>query len=619
MAVQSMNFFEQHAGKLFLALVCIIAAVLCWIYAFGDSVTVDVQGQSATPAKIEQDLKARSGRLAEGIKEGAPPVGDVIDTKPGLADFDPGRPSQSVQTLLARGDLGAPLPPTIAVAEGKVYTPTIIDLSKAAPLLGAPRGPAPGSGPLTDQGRNLNANGKDVVWVAVSARVPYDSIRAFRDNLVAQEARFLADQVPSVLLVRLQRMEVDPNGNPVSAPVNVAAFGNNLLFPLPAYPGDADQAKLTEWSQTLKERLARIGEPGFQGWIRRPKFYFDLPKPLADERRIKQEWEETIARLIREHPEANSGNGPELNPNNPPPPTPDGNKPPDANRPPDIMDGGGAPAQGPQPNPVPGAVPVPGPGVPVVIPKPGDPPPPADPSKDNHIWIHAFDETARPGRAYVYRIQVVLLNPLLNIQMAKGDQDHQVEIPMPWSAWSAPVWIERDVYIFLSRSTSLSNPVQMTVYKYEQGQLNRESFGNVSPGEPVGDKRLSPIFDPKTGEVARKAEIDYATGLIPVEVRKLDGGSVGREDYQVLFLDPQGRLVRRLLSADERDPKVAQLDARYEAQKQPPREEAPAAVEPAPGPGVVPPQPGPGEMPPGPGPEQPTQPKGPDWINNPTP
>ena len=175
------------------------------------------------------------------------------------------------------------------------------------------------------------------------------------------------------------------------------------------------------------------------------------------------------------------------------------------------------------------------------------PPPPAfvrgsigiSPDADGNIVIWAHDDSADPGRIYVYRMRVVLKNPFYQTNVVKPELAKILEIPVDpeegWSQPSKPITIAPAMRLELAGSILQRDRemVRFQVWKWQNGQLNKapQPF-TVGPGDMIGGP------DKTTG-------VDFTTGWMVVDVR-----GFGTDNLRVTLVDEHGNTEVRRIKAD---------------------------------------------------------------------
>ncbi|HNS19215.1 MAG TPA: hypothetical protein PKH24_01890 [Sedimentisphaerales bacterium] len=106
--------------------------------------------------------------------------------------------------------------------------------------------------------------------------------------------------------------------------------------------------------------------------------------------------------------------------------------------------------------------------------------------KPTLIWV--FDDTARPGKTYQYRVRVGVFNPVAGTgQLVERDKDKNNQAIL-WSRYSqiaGPISIPRMVYLFAKSVQDKTKTATVEVARYTMGYWRTEDF-QVKPGEAIG-------------------------------------------------------------------------------------------------------------------------------------
>ncbi len=132
-----------------------------------------------------------------------------------------------------------------------------------------------------------------------------------------------------------------------------------------------------------------------------------------------------------------------------------------------------------------------------------------DPLLDaDRVRLLAHDVDIEPGKTYVYRMRIVVNNPLFGHgQQLHEDQGQLASNPMinsDWSDWSDPVSVLQNEYFFVttaSEGDQIGGPrAGVEVYQYWYGYW-RKGVTSIEPGDFIAvdlrlpDANLLPIFD----------------------------------------------------------------------------------------------------------------------------
>jgi hypothetical protein len=113
--------------------------------------------------------------------------------------------------------------------------------------------------------------------------------------------------------------------------------------------------------------------------------------------------------------------------------------------------------------------------------------------RDKSVLIWAFDDTAKPGKIYQYRMRLGVFNPVAGTgQLVDRDMDknNQVILWSPFSQVTKPVSIPRMVYLFAKNVQDKTKTATVEVARYKLGYWRTEDF-QVRPGESIG-KEMEP-------------------------------------------------------------------------------------------------------------------------------
>lgn len=121
------------------------------------------------------------------------------------------------------------------------------------------------------------------------------------------------------------------------------------------------------------------------------------------------------------------------------------------------------------------------------------------------VLIWAFDDTARPGKTYQYRLRLGVFNPVVGTgQLVDRDMDKNNQVIL-WSRFSEvtkPVVIPRMVYLFAKSVQDKTRTATVEVARYKLGYWRTEDF-QVRPGESIGKEK-----EPKDPERERGRDRD---------------------------------------------------------------------------------------------------------------
>jgi hypothetical protein len=201
----------------------------------------------------------------------------------------------------------------------------------------------------------------------------------------------------------------------------------------------------------------------------------------------------------------------------------------------------------------------------------------------------AFDDTARPGGTYQYRIRLGVFNPVAGTnQLVEQDTDKKDQVIL-WSDFSGvagPVAIPERMYFFAKDAQVPKNSATVEVARYSLGYWRSESF-EVKPGEAIGremkpkkteDRRrpgemggritdadyaayggplgmggeMGDFYMPPTPEKASTAPemIDYRTGKTLIDVVQVsdwgDAPNLRPRTYQEMLYTGDGQIIEHM-------------------------------------------------------------------------
>jgi hypothetical protein len=179
------------------------------------------------------------------------------------------------------------------------------------------------------------------------------------------------------------------------------------------------------------------------------------------------------------------------------------------------------------------------------------------PGQPEKATIAFFDDaTMTIGLGYRYRVQLVVVNPLLTYDDALA-KERQAEARQKFltsepSPWSDPVSAHREVYFFITGANPLANKMTVTVYARQWGQWVSKKF-DVQVGEFIGGVEKVDLIDPM-GKGKKSAEVDFSTGCVAVRQdfkKTLSRRGFNLRTSEMLYLDAEGRLQSRLKTWDD--------------------------------------------------------------------
>jgi hypothetical protein len=191
---------------------------------------------------------------------------------------------------------------------------------------------------------------------------------------------------------------------------------------------------------------------------------------------------------------------------------------------------------------------------------------PVQPAEQGQATISFFDDsTMTIGPSYRYRVQLVVVNPLLTYDDAVA-KDHQAEARQKFltskpGQWSDPVSVHREVYFFITGANPLANKMTVTVYARQWGQWVAKSF-DVQVGEFVGGVEKVDLMDPM-GRGKKSADVDFSTGCVAVRLdfkKMLSRKGFNYRTCEMLYVDAEGRLQSRLKAWDDGSDRRKELE-----------------------------------------------------------
>jgi hypothetical protein len=186
------------------------------------------------------------------------------------------------------------------------------------------------------------------------------------------------------------------------------------------------------------------------------------------------------------------------------------------------------------------------------------------PAGQTQATVAFFDDATRAiGSAYRYRVQLVVVNPLLTYPEAlpkdRQDEARRKFLTSKPSQWSEPVSAHREVYFFLTGANSLATKMNMTVtvYARQWGQWTSKLF-EVLPGEVIGGVEKVDLLDPMDkGKGRKSAEVDFSTGCVVLRLdfnKMLSRKGIGfgqTKTPELMYMDAQGKLQSRVKAWDD--------------------------------------------------------------------
>ncbi len=178
------------------------------------------------------------------------------------------------------------------------------------------------------------------------------------------------------------------------------------------------------------------------------------------------------------------------------------------------------------------------------------------------LWIH--DNSLEPMKAYRYRIQLSLVNPLFTYDReVKNKEDATIPtIESPWSEWSDTVFIPNTNEFHLIGQNPDAGEVRIQVYGQALGQRLRKNFP-VALGEKIGKRKPAKVVDLITGQrVSREVNFDTGSYAVHIDFDKevyVNNLPRPQKTAEVIFLDANGQLRSKLLALDDDSDRQKQL------------------------------------------------------------
>ena len=175
------------------------------------------------------------------------------------------------------------------------------------------------------------------------------------------------------------------------------------------------------------------------------------------------------------------------------------------------------------------------------------------------LWAH--DETAESGKTYVYRLRVIVRNPMHrqdNLLDPKAKELAKVlDLVQEWSDWSTPVTIPTNMEMQFAGAVLNREQARFKIWRWQNGKLNGPKEFTAGPGDMVGGIDRSPpaVVEPGMLPGAIQA-VDYTTGWTVVDVRRVGSSN----DNRILMVDEQGRTKTVYMNADLANPKFKKLE-----------------------------------------------------------
>lgn len=199
--------------------------------------------------------------------------------------------------------------------------------------------------------------------------------------------------------------------------------------------------------------------------------------------------------------------------------------------------------------------------------------------RDKPLLVWGFDDTAKPGKVYRYRLRVGAFNPvagtnqLVDLDMNKKDQ---VILWSDFSEVTQPIEIPKMLYLFAKNVQERTKTATVEIARYRLGYWRTEDF-QVRPGESIG-KEVEPkeeedrtrsrlltssrITDPRanlltqdmtdymmptTPDQANKPKtVDYTTGKLLVDLVQVNAPNLHPQPYYDMLYTGDGMYIEHM-------------------------------------------------------------------------
>ncbi len=188
------------------------------------------------------------------------------------------------------------------------------------------------------------------------------------------------------------------------------------------------------------------------------------------------------------------------------------------------------------------------------------------PTPEVQVGIAFYDDsTMTLGTRFRYRIQLVVINPLLTYDEAVAEDKvagaRKKFVTSKPSEWSDSVSVGREVHFFVTGANVMASKMSVTVYARKWGQWVKKKF-NVQRGEPIGGVEKVALVDPM-GQGRKYVEVDFSTGAIALRLdfkKSLLRAMFTTNTQEMLYLDSDGKLRSRLKTWDDDSPLRERLE-----------------------------------------------------------
>jgi len=196
--------------------------------------------------------------------------------------------------------------------------------------------------------------------------------------------------------------------------------------------------------------------------------------------------------------------------------------------------------------------------------------------------VRLFDFSVEPGKTYLYRVQLLLLNPNhekpARILKNPTDNEHTFtpDIWLPWSAQSQPVHIPSPTAVFAAGVPDPSKKEAVVIVKKPIGQTGELQIGklNLQQGGSVGGSPNNSLRIDGLSNTLEKGNSPVNTDFTLVDIRP---SNVDVAFSDLLLLDSAGRFYLKNTAAGQEETDLfEQLSERTQQKTESPEEEGAA-------------------------------------------
>ncbi len=192
------------------------------------------------------------------------------------------------------------------------------------------------------------------------------------------------------------------------------------------------------------------------------------------------------------------------------------------------------------------------------------------------MWAHQAKLAF--GTEYRVRYRMVFFSPLLTVDEAveKPEMAKVQLLKSPWSDWSDPVRIDREVKYYVTGFSPVGNKaVTLTVFARKFGSWVKADFEKLTPGRMIGGEAQAQVLNPISG-MKEPMLVDFRTGATLMELltkqKYYRDGREYSDGVAVVIETADGKLIRRVKNVDSDDPEYIELrDMTKEARFRAPR------------------------------------------------